>query len=88
MAVCGVRAEGKSSTVCAITSLAPVRRIALSNALRPPMITTSPFSPVVSGNCQTRFGSVPAMQPAVAHAMAPAAPEVTIPDSAPESLAR
>ena len=69
------------------TSVAPVNRIALSKALRPPSMTTSFFMPAVSGSCHTFFGSVPAMQPAVAAAMAPAAPEVTMPDSAPDSCA-
>ena len=66
----------------------PARRMALSNTLRPPTMTTSFFSPSVLGSCQTLSGSVPAMHPAVATAMAPAAPEVIMPDSAPVSSAR
>jgi hypothetical protein len=69
------------------TSFAPVSRMALSKALRPPSMTTSFFMPVVSGSCQTLAGSVPAMHPAVAAAMAPAAPELTMPDSAPDNSA-
>ena len=64
---------------------APVSRMALSNALRPPTMMTSCFRPVVSGSCQMFLSSVPAMHPAVAAAMAPAEPEVTMPDSAPVS---
>ena len=85
IAVRSVRAPARSSTLPTTTSFAPANRIALSNALRPPSMTTSFFMPVVSGSCQTLFGSVPAMQPAVAAAIAPAAPEVTMPDSAPDS---
>ena len=69
------------------TNFAPVRRMALSNALRPPTMMTSCFSPVVSGSCQIFCGSVPAMHAAVAAAIAPAAPEVIIPDSAPVNSA-
>jgi hypothetical protein len=88
MAVFGVRADGRSSTVWAITSLAPASRMALSNGLRPSIITTSFFRPVVSGSCQTFFGSDPAMQAAVAEAIAPADPDVTMPDSAPDIFER
>jgi len=70
---------------CARTSLAPVSRMALSKALRPPAMTTSFFKPVVSGSCQISLSSAPAMQAAVAAAIAPADPEVTMPDSAPVS---
>ena len=63
-------------------------RMALSKALRPPAMTTSCFIPVVSGSCQISLSSVPAMQAAVAAAMAPAEPEVTMPDSAPVSSDR
>ena len=69
------------------TSFAPVSRIALSKALRPPDMITSFLRPVVSGSCQMSLSSVPAMHPAVETAMAPAAPEVIIPDSAPVSSA-
>ena len=62
--------------------------MALSKALRPPAMTTSCFIPVVSGSCQISLSSVPAMQAAVAAAMAPAEPEVTMPDSAPVSSDR
>ena len=87
IAVRSVRAPARSSTLPTTTSFAPANRMALSNALRPPSMTTSFFMPVVSGSCHTLFGSVPAMQPAVAAAIAPAAPEVTMPDSAPDSCA-
>src|SRR5213595_1226325 len=63
-------------------------RSALSNALLPPTMMTSCFSPVVSGSCQIYFGSLPAMHAAAADAMAPAAPEVTMPASAPVNSAR
>ena len=88
IAVCEVRAGCTSSTVFASTSLAPARRIALSKSLRPPNMTTSFFMPVVSGSCQILLGSVPAMQPAIAEAIAPAAPTSSLPDSAPEIFAR
>ena len=87
MAVSGPRAAARSSTWSTSTRRAPTRRIELSQTTRPPSRITSPFRPVVSGSCQTAFGSSPPMQAAVPAAMAPAAPEVTIPDSAPESSA-
>src|SRR5437016_13939559 len=43
---------------------------------------------VVSGSCQIYFGSLPAMHAAAADAIAPAAPEVTMPASAPVNSAR
>ena len=85
MAVLSLMALAISSGEFARTSFAPVSRMALSKALRPPAMTTSCFIPVVSGSCQISLSSVPAMQAAVAAAMAPAEPEVTIPDSAPVS---
>ena len=50
-------------------------------------LTLIVFSPVVSGSCQIFWGSLPAMHAAVEAAIAPAAPEVIIPDSAPVSSA-
>jgi hypothetical protein len=88
MAVFSLIAAFNSSCEKATTNFPPAARMALSNEMRPPNITTSCFMPVVSGNCQILAGSVPAMQAAVATAIAAAAPEVTIPDSAPESSAR
>src|SRR5213082_1422917 len=70
-------ALASSSAVPTRTSLSPVSRIALSNALLPPTMMTSCFSPVVSGSCQIYFGSLPAMHAAAADAIAPAAPELT-----------
>ncbi len=69
------------------TNFAPASRMALSNALRPPTMMTSCFIPVGSGSCQIFCGSLPAMHAAVEAAIAPAAPLVTKPDSAPVNSA-
>ncbi len=87
MAVFSLMALASSSGESTSTSFAPVRRMALSNALLPPAMTTSCFSPVVSGSCQICRSLSPAMHAAVAAAMAPAEPEVTMPDSAPVNSA-
>src|ERR1700677_4804516 len=44
---------------------------------------TSCFKPVVSGSCQIYLSLLPAIHAAVAADIAPAEPEVTMPDSAP-----
>ena len=77
-------APARSARLGASTSLPPARRSALSKAFRPPSMTTSFFRPVVSGSCQILSGSVPAITAATAVDMAAAAPEVTMPNSAPE----
>src|SRR6266699_1839396 len=60
MAVFSLIALMSSSGEKVRTSFAPVRRMALSNALRPPTMITSCFSPVVSGSCQMYLSSAPA----------------------------
>jgi hypothetical protein len=61
MAVCGVMAACNFSTASTTTSLPPVRRMALSNALLRGMMITSFLSPVVSGPRQVRVLEVVAV---------------------------
>jgi len=68
-----------SSAVSASTSLAPVSRMALSNAPSAADPDDFVFQSSGVGSCQIYFASLPAMQAAVAEAIAPAAPDVTIP---------
>ena len=70
IAVFSLMAAGSSSFVRTTTSFAPAARMALSKALRPPIMMTSPFIPVVSGSCQIFAGSVPAIQAAAPVAIA------------------
>ena len=62
--------------------------MALSNALRPPIMIDFTLQAGCVGQLPDIFRIGPGDAAAVAEAIAPAEPEVTIPDSAPESFAR